>query len=187
MRIMAPIPVGALLLWPVDTTRLWQSGVIRLSCICLVLASIALAIKYTQRRRARNSLALSPPDSKTLCGTEVSQTDILDYFPPPPGASPMSTPYAQDDLFCVLTSGHLAAKADREEELRSQVDAQAKPGAWRRQSNFAQKAAERPDIRDATTREDLGPDPPNSDQLQLFLDPDLNGVWRRRVLEFGSV
>lgn len=199
---MSPIPVATSPLQPFDLTNIWETYkwgilfIIGLIVMCLLLRR--LYIRNSPKMQSHVELLDSKPPEAPV----ITRPDILSLFPPPPGTSAMNMPYSHDDIFCVLNSGYLAAKADRERELRELLNS----GPWRRHSypvpsasaSHVKRVSQDDDnvsvkfgVDRSSDEDTLVPDPDESkkflkfDQVQHFHDPDLNGIWRRRVMEFG--
>ena len=190
MDTMAPASTPVTVLLP-GLTRLWTDH--RLS-IALVSCLVALTIIATWRHRRRNDhTAQHRPLAIDVKSPILPEPDIFSYLPPPPGSAGLDHPYARDDLAQFFNSGHLAAKADRE---AGHHDTCCRGhGPWRRRScplPCGPVVSADPDSSAAESSLATPADDPTpaathlvkADRTTLFFDPDLNGIWRRRTLEF---
>ena len=204
---MAPIPETSQYSWLsvlIDNSKSHRL-LISLALCLLVITTLALWRIYRSRPKLQASQS-TDPDRKDHLTSPTPMNNFYDYpfawLPPPPGSAGLTHPYAQDDLFCVMNSGHLAARV----EQRQRYTEATKSGPWRRRSYPPPTKDLYHDILDVDaqsvsessvhTPSDLATllnddyhekhDLIKSDTTLHFADPDLNGIWRRRVIEFAT-
>jgi len=180
---MPPIRLGE---WPtLPTMTQFPAPIPILGAVILLLAMFAIW-RYRHGRADYSYTAPPDPDSKSMSMPE-NLFGTINYLPPPPGSSAFASLMVRDELFGILNSGHLAAIADREQEASSRAAKADNNGPWRRHSQPVQDVTRNVD--DSKVQLDQLSDDPEAikyDTLQHFADPDLNGIWRRRILEFES-
>ena len=132
---MAPIPEISQNSWLsalIDSSKQHQL-LISLALCLLIVSTLSLWRIYRSRRDSQTSQP-ADPFKKDHVTSPTPMNTFYDYpfawLPPPPGSAGLTHPYAQDDLFCVLNSGHLAARAERRQRYMDGT----KPGPWRRRS-----------------------------------------------------
>jgi hypothetical protein len=181
---MPPIRLGK---WPAWSTL---PSMTQFPAPIPILGAVMLLVLFAiwrYRHGRTNHNCPTPPDSdsKSMSMPE-SLFSPINYLPPPPGSSAFVSPMVRDDLFGIFNSGHLAARADREQEASSRAAKADNNGPWRRHSQPVQDVTCDADSKVQLDQLSDDPDAIKYDTLQHFADPDLNGIWRRRILEFEN-
>lgn len=181
-RVMPPLTTAGLATWP---AALHWNQFLAVVVLCSLIIVLLLAVrrwKTSQRTgmmatHHRTTRDFQPPQKSDGAGCyDISASQPFIYFPPPPGSLLTTQPRVSQMSPLSFNSGTLAAqtmaKLWSDPLLHSEAEARH---PWRRHSHPLSKAI--PD------------DQPNlsikRDEDQYFDDPDMNGFWRRRTLEFA--